>query len=173
MYSVVVHCMNAHTKTHAHSLTLCITPYPFFPDRNHRGSTCDGKDFNNPDCHLGRLIGWPGAKQVRRKLSLSLDYKTYYKWFLGMPNTTAYCGSIAFRHWQIPTSLIKNIHFFSVKRYRRKVTTLNWCNDVWPHQRSVTDNSVTDNRAALYCGDTVGLCWSTAVIFNKHWVMAK
>lgn len=34
---------------------------------------------NNPDRHLGRLIGWSGAKHIQRKLNLSLDHKTYFK----------------------------------------------------------------------------------------------
>ena len=58
---------------------------------------------NNPDRHLGRLIGWSGAKHIQRKLNLSLDHKTYFKWLLGMPK---HC-CLAIRHWQTSTRLIK------------------------------------------------------------------
>lgn len=58
---------------------------------------------NNPDRHLGRLIGWSGAKHIQGKLNLSLDHKTYFKWLLGMPKH--FC--LVIRHWQTSTRLIK------------------------------------------------------------------
>lgn len=104
----------------------------------------------NPNCYLGRLIGWSGAKQIQQRLNVRLDHMT---WFL--------------QETPLSSQTDHNMNFLTVKQYSKKVTTLMWCNDVQPHQRSVPDNSVTDSRALLCCRNTECQGWSKAVIFNR------
>ncbi len=75
---------------------------------------------NNPVCRLGRLIGWSGAKHIQRKLNLSLDYETYFKWLPGMPKH--YC--LAIRRWQTSTSPIKTCTSVVVKEAGER--SLHW-----------------------------------------------
>lgn len=110
----------------------------------------------NPNCYLGRLIGWSGAKQIQQRLNVRLDHMT---WFL--------------QETPLSSQTDHNMNFLTVKQYSKKVTTLMWCNDVQPHQRSVPDNSVTDSRALLCCRNTECQGWSKAVIFNRRWVMPQ
>lgn len=93
-----------YTHKHTHSLTQRITPYPLFPDRNHRGAKCDEKDFKQSRLPF-REVNWLVRCQTDPTKSWIWGWTVRHT-STGLWEMPKHC-CLAIRHWQISTSLIK------------------------------------------------------------------
>lgn len=102
---------HTHTNTGAHPHRAS-PPHPLFPDRNHKGSKCDEKDFKQSRL-LFKEVNWLVwcQRKIQWKPNPSQGREAYFSWFPGMSDHCCF----AITRWQVSTSLIKKMDFLTGK----------------------------------------------------------